>query len=69
MCFSIPYKVIHVENGTARLEGGKMVKIGDEINVKKGEYLQVVGSVAVGSLTKPQGLKIRRLIKSLNQHE
>lgn len=69
MCFSIPYKVTRVENNTAYLERDKLVKIGSDITVKKGEYLQVVGSVAVGSLTKSQGLKIRKLIKSLNQHE
>ena len=66
MCFSIPYKVLRIENGTAYLEGGKSIKIGNDTTVRKGEYLQVVGTVAVGSLTKSQGQKIRRLIKSLN---
>ena len=66
MCFSVPYKVLRIGNGTAYLEGGKSIKIGSDITVRKGEYLQVAGTVAVGSLTKSQGLKIRRLIKSLN---
>ena len=66
MCFSIPYKVLRIGNGTAYLEGGKSIKLGSDIAVRKGEYLQVAGSVAVGNLTKSQGQKIRRLIKSLN---
>lgn len=66
MCFSIPYKVIKVRNSTAFLEGGKNVRIGNEFDVKKGEYLQVIGDVAVGKLSQTEGLKIRRLIKSLN---
>lgn len=67
MCFSIPYKVNRIKNGTAFVEGGKTVKTGTDLKVEKGGYLQVVGNVAVGSLNKSQGLKIRRLIKSLNQ--
>lgn len=66
MCFSIPYKVIKVRNSTAFLEGSKSVRIGSEFDVKKGEYLQVIGDVAVGKLSQTEGLKIRRLIKSLN---
>jgi len=69
MCFSIPQKVLEVKNSTAFLDGGKSVKIGSEIKVAKGDYLQIAGEVAVGRLSKTQGLKIRRLIKSLNSHE
>lgn len=69
MCFSIPYKVFKVENNLALLEGGKSVKIGSEMKVNKGDYLQILGKVAVGRLSNSQGLKIRRLIKSLNSYE
>lgn len=66
MCFSIPYKVIKVEKNNALLEGNKSVKIGSELRVENGDYLQIVGEVAVGRLSKSQGLKIRQLIKKLN---
>lgn len=69
MCLSVPYKVIKVSKNNALLEGGKSVKIGSELKVAKGDYLQVLGDVAVGRLSKIQGLKIRRLIKSLNTYD
>lgn len=68
MCFSIPYKVIKVKDSTAFLEGGKSVKIGSEFKIEEGDYLQIAGDVAVGRLSNSQGLKIRRLIKSLNSY-
>lgn len=68
MCFSIPYKVVKVKNSTAFLDGNRSVKIGSEFKVKKGDYLQIAGDVAVGRLSNSQGLKIRRLIKSLNSY-
>lgn len=69
MCFSIPYKVLRVSKNTAHLEGDKSVKIGEDFDVKKGEYLQVTGNIAVGKLTKSEGTKIRQLIKRLNSYE
>ena len=69
MCFSIPYKVRKTNNSTALLEGGKTVNLGKDISVKKGEYLQVIGDVAVGKLGVSEGLKIRKLIKKLNTYE
>jgi hydrogenase maturation factor len=66
MCFSIPVKVLKVEKDTALLEGGKVVKIGKDFKISAGEYLQIVGNVAVGKLTKGEGLKIRQFIKKLN---
>lgn len=63
MCFSIPFKVSKIEKNTAFLEGGKTVRIGKELQVKKGEYLRVIGNIAVGVLTKSEGLKIRQFIK------
>ncbi len=66
MCFSIPGKVVAVKKDIAYLESGNIIKLGSELKVVKGEYLQVIGNVAVGKLSKSQGLKVRRLIKSLN---
>jgi len=67
MCFSIPLKVKKVEGSIALLEGGKTVRLGKELSVKPGEYLRVTGNIAVGKLSKIEGQKIRRLIKSLNK--
>lgn len=69
MCFSIPFKVAEVKNDIAYLESGSIIKLGSELKVIKGEYLQVIGNVAVGKLSKAQGLKIRKLIKKLNKYE
>lgn len=66
MCFSIPYKVLRVDETSALIEGGWVVKIGKELKVKKGDYLQVAGNIGVGILSKTEGLKVRQLIKSLN---
>lgn len=69
MCFSIPYKVVKVTKNKALLEGNKSVKIGSELKVGIGDYLQVIGDVAVGRFSKSRGLKIRKLIKRLNSYE
>ena len=66
MCFSIPYKVLRVEKDKAIVEGGQTVKVGNGLKVHPGEYLRIAGDVAVGSLSKLEGLKIRKLIKSLD---
>lgn len=66
MCFSIPHQVIEVIENHAIIEGGQKIALGTEIKVKKGDYIQLLGSMAVGRLSKTEGLKIRQLIKSLN---
>ena len=66
MWFSIPYKVLKVEKNDALIEGGQTVRLGKEIKVKENEYLRVIENVAVGRLTKAEGLKVRQLIKKLN---
>jgi hydrogenase maturation factor len=66
MCFSIPYKVLEINNNHAIIEGNKSVKTGSEFNVKPGDYIQVLGNIAVNVIPRKDGLKIRRLIKSLN---
>ena len=68
MCFSIPCKVLVVKGDFAFVEGWKKVILGKEIKVKRGEYLQVVGNVAIGKITKEDGVKIRKLIRSLNDY-
>lgn len=66
MCFSIPYKVIKIDKNTALIEGGYTVRIGKELTANVGDYLQIQGKMAVGVLSSSEGLKIRKLIKSLN---
>lgn len=67
MCFSIPYKVLQVRKNTALIEGNKIVNIGKDLQVAPGEYLQIIGNIAVGKLSRREGLKIRRLIKKINK--
>ncbi|MFC1626833.1 hypothetical protein ACFL1P_01365 [Patescibacteria group bacterium] len=69
MCFAIPYKVEKIINGKVLIEGGKEVTLGKELTVQIGGYVRVVGNIAVDTLTKKEGLKIRQLIKSLNTYE
>lgn len=66
MCFSIPYRVLEINNNCALIEGKKLVKIGGELQVKSGDYIQIMGDVAVNVIPGSEGLKIRKLIKSLN---
>lgn len=65
MCFAIPLKVLKVNHGKAVVENGKKIILGEELTVKKGDYLQVAGNVAVSTLTNKQGIKVRRLIKNI----
>lgn len=67
MCFAVPYKVLQISNHTAFIENGQEITLGNEIKVKKGDYLQILGNVAVGRLNKTAGLKVRKLIKNLNK--
>ncbi len=66
MCFSIPYKILQVKDDVVIVEGGKVVRIGKEMKVKRGDFLQITGDIGIGVLPKNEGLKIRKLIKSLN---
>lgn len=66
MCFSIPKKVLKVKKNTAVVEGGKRVQLGTDTHVVKGQYLRIVGNIAVGTLSQKEGLKVRQLIQSLN---
>lgn len=66
MCFSIPKKVLKVKKNTAVVEGGKRVQLGTDTHVRTGQYLRVVGNIAVGTLSQREGLKVRQLIQSLN---
>jgi hypothetical protein len=66
MCFSIPYKILSIKDNIAIIEDGRKILIGSEISANKGEYLRIIGNIAVGKLTKKEGLKIRKYIKLLN---
>lgn len=65
MCFSIPLKVIDTYKNKVRLEGGQMVQTSVKMRIKKGDYLQVTGDLAVAKISAKEGLKIRKLIKNL----
>ena len=68
MCFSVPCKVLKVKDNEAVVEGGQTVRIGNDLKVEPGEYLRVAGNIAVGTLSKTEGLKVRKLIKSLDSN-
>lgn len=67
MCFSVPLKVLGVKKRRAKLEGGLEVSFDNNMIVKKGQYVRVLGNVAVDALTVSQGQRVRHLIKSLNR--
>ncbi len=66
MCFSIPLKVISTTKTHAVLEDGQKVRIGRGVVAATGEYVRVLGSVIVDTLTHEEGQNVRRLIKELN---
>jgi hydrogenase maturation factor len=66
MCFSIPVKILEVKDDIVVVENGKVIRIDKKMNVKKGRYLHVVGDMAVDTLSEKDGLKIRKMIKRLN---
>jgi len=64
MCFSVPLKVTKAGSETALLENGKTIALGN-LKVKKGDFLQVAGEIAVGRLSNKQGLKVRQVITNI----
>lgn len=62
MCFVIPLKIKQINNNLAKMEDGRLVKLGP-IKAQKGDYLQVYADVAVKKLTDKEALSIRGLIK------
>lgn len=69
MCFTIPYRVEKIKKNIAYVEGGKRIRFDRNLRVKKGEYLQVVGELAVGKISSEEGLKVRNLIKTIYDGE
>lgn len=65
MCFTIPLKVLKVNQGKAIVENGENILLSKDLIAKKGDYLQVAGNVAVSTLTSKQGIKVRQLIKNI----
>lgn len=63
MCFAIPLKVKQVTNNQATMEDGRIVRLGELTNIKKGDYLEVYADIAVLKLPEEQAKSIRRLIK------
>lgn len=66
MCFAIPYKILAIEKNIAIIEDGRSILLDTKLHAKKNDYVQIIGNIAVGVLSKKQGLTIRKLIKSLN---
>lgn len=66
MCFSIPLKVTHIQGGQATVEGGRVVRLDDKMQITKGDFVQITGDLIVDKITRENGLKIRRMIKRLN---
>lgn len=67
MCFSIPYKVISVLKDKAVVEGNKTIYLGKKLKAKKGDYVRTFGNVAVDVLSQKEGMKVRKVIKSLSE--
>ena len=68
MCFSIPARVTAFnKKGYVVVEGGKRVMIDKDIRIKPGDYVRVIGDVAVDILPAKQGLQVRKLIRSLEE--
>lgn len=66
MCFSIPLQVLQVKGDMCFLEGGKIVRSERNLQIKRGDFVQIAGNLIVDKITGDNGLKIRRLIKRLN---
>lgn len=65
MCFAIPYRIEKIDKNFVIVEGGKKIKIDNNLRVKTGDYLQITGNMAIEKISKEKGFKIRKLIKSL----
>lgn len=57
---------MHVTGTRALLENGKSVRLENEIQVKTGGYVRIVGNSIVDALSKKEGDSIRQLIAELN---
>jgi hydrogenase maturation factor len=65
MCLSVPLRVVRVRDKNATVEGDISVQLTDDLRVRVGDYLQLVGGVAVGSLSKKEGARVRKYLQSL----
>lgn len=73
MCFALPLKVKKIEKDPtslklcrARMEDGRVVKLGFAGKVKLGDYLICQQDVAVGKLTKLEAQSMRQTIKGVS---
>lgn len=66
MCFTIPYQIVKADETSVTIEDGRRIMIGQELTAQKGDYVQLVGEMAVGVLSRQEGKKIRQLIRALN---
>ena len=65
MCFAIPKKIDEVIGKIAITADKKTIKLGG-LKVKKGEYVHVIGPVAIEKLTNQDASAILNTIKTLN---
>ncbi|HLD27060.1 MAG TPA: hypothetical protein VJB63_03835 [Patescibacteria group bacterium] len=65
MCFAIPYKIKKKEKNTATLEDGRIIQLNRKMELEKGDYIRLIGDVIVDTISKQEGMKIRRFISSL----
>ena len=65
MCLSIPLRVLTVKGGKATIEGNTLVRLDMALRVTPGDYVTVLGGVAVGMLSKSEGARVRKYLRSL----
>lgn len=69
MCFSIPIKINKISGKFATAEGGKKIRLENGLKIRSGDYIRISGNLMVDTIQKNQALKIRRLIKRLNNYD
>jgi hypothetical protein len=65
VCFTIPYRVLHVSSSRITLEGGREVVKPPTLSISVGDCVRVVGNVIIEKMSKREGQKVRSLIKHI----
>lgn len=63
MCFTIPRKIIGIQDTKAVVDDGHTVDIGGIPDCTVGDYVFVTSGIAVAKLTPEEGKSMRSLIK------
>ena len=69
MCFAIPYRIEKIDKNCVIVEGGKKIKIDNNLKVKTGDYLQITGNMAIEKISRDKAIKLRKLIKRLYENQ